>query len=156
MGNSQPPSDLATADLPGSKTVPASASIVPDLPGVTYSDSVIAVEPRVSATLRSPPRSIVRRITERLILGVALLVLYAAWIWIPPETPRTTQVLRGTLEPEEIVRPESTAAVTAPASKPTPPPWFSPQLLYVPTWMPAPPAAPRTQVPLPMARPAPQ
>jgi hypothetical protein len=156
MRNSQPPGDLATADLPGSTTVPAAPSIVPELPGVTYSDSVIAVEPRVSRALRSPPRSIARRITERLILGVALLALYAVWIWIPPETPRTTQVLRGTLEPEEIVRPESTAAIKAPASKPTPPPWFSPQLLYVPAWMPAPLATPRAQVPLHMARPAPQ
>jgi hypothetical protein len=110
----------------------AAPPIVPELPRVIRSDAIIAVEPRVSRTLRSQPRSIARRITERIVFAVVALALYAAWIRIPPEAPRMTQVLRGTIGPEEIAPAETTAAIPAHASKPIPPPWFSPQLLYQP------------------------
>jgi hypothetical protein len=128
----------------------AAPSILPELPGVTRSE---AVEPRVLDTLRSTPRSVARRITERLMLGGAALALYAAWVWLPSEGPRETQVLRGTIRLEGIAPPETTAATTAPASNPSPPPWFSPQLLYVPTWMTPPADALRGGVPLPLPRP---
>jgi hypothetical protein len=131
----------------------AAPSIVPELPGVARSEAVIAIEPRVLDTLRSAPRSVARRITERLMLGVAALALYAAWVWLSSEGPRQTQVLRGTIRPEEIAPRETTAAITAPASNPSPPPWFSPQLFYVPSWMPPPSDAVRAGVPLPLPRP---
>jgi hypothetical protein len=131
----------------------AAPASVPELPGVTRSEAVIAVESRVLDTLRSAQRSAARRITERLTLGVAALALYAAWVWLPSEGPRETQVLRGTIRPEGIAPPETTAAITAPASNLSPPPWFSPQLLYVPTWIPPPSDAPRAAVPLPLPRP---
>jgi hypothetical protein len=155
MENSQPPSDLATANFPASTTNAAAPSIVPELPGVTYSESVIAaVDPTVSRTLRSPPRSVARRVTERLVLGVAALAFYVAWIWILPDAPRETPVLRGTTEPAEIVSDASTASISARASQQSPPPWFSPQLLYIPTWMPPPSPSPSAGVPLPMPRPS--
>jgi len=150
MENSQPPSDLATANFPASTTNATAPSIVPELPGVTYADSVIAVvEPSVSRTLRSPPRSVARRVAERFVLGVAALALYVAWIWILPDAARETPVLRGTTEPAE----SSTASIPARASQQTPPPWFSPQLLYIPTRMPPPSPSPPAGVPLPMPRP---
>jgi hypothetical protein len=155
MENPQPPSDLTTANSPASTTNATAHSIVPELPGVTYSDSVIAVvDPSVSRTLRSPPRSVARRVTERLVLGLAALALYAAWIWILPDAARETPVLRGTTEPAEIVPDASTASIPARASQQTPPPWFSPQLLYIPTWMPPPSPSPPAGVPLPMPRPS--
>jgi hypothetical protein len=43
---------------------------LPKLPGVTRSDAIVAVEPRVLWVLRPVPRSIARRITERLMLGL--------------------------------------------------------------------------------------
>jgi hypothetical protein len=131
----------------------AAPSSVPELPGVTRSEVAIAVEPRVLDTLRSAQRSAARRITERLTLGVAALALYAAWVWLPSEGPRETQVLRGTIRPEGIAPGEIPAATTAPASNLSPPPWFSPQLLYVPTWTPPASDAPRPGVPLPLPRP---
>jgi hypothetical protein len=126
---------------------------LPKLPGVTRLDAIVAVEPRVLRVLRPVPRSIARRITERLMLGVAALALYAASVWVPPEGPREIQVLRGAIRPEEIAPAESTGSITAPASKSTPPLWFSPQLLYVPTSMPPPSDPLRAGVPLPLPRP---
>ena len=153
MDDSPQTSESVSANPAASPIDVAAPSVMPELPRVTRSDAIISVEPRVLRILLPAPRSIGRRITERLILGVAALALCAAWIWLSPEAPRKPQVLRGTLEPEEIAPAESTAAITAPESKPTPPPWFSPQLQYVPTWMPPPSAAPRSGVPLPMPRP---
>jgi hypothetical protein len=132
----------------------AAPSIVPELLGVTRSEVAVAVEPNVLDTLRSAQRSVARRITERLTLGVAALALYGAWVWLPSEGPRETQVLRGTIRPGKIASGETTAAITAPASNPSPPPWFSPQLLYIPTWMPPPSGALRGGVPLPLPRPS--
>jgi hypothetical protein len=150
MENSRPQSDLATAHFPASTTDPTAPSIVPELPGVTYSDSVIAVvEPIVSRTLRSPPRSVARRVAARFVLGVAASALYVAWIRTLSEAPRETPVLRGTTEPAKLEPAVSTAAIPARALQQTPPPWFSPQLLYVPTWMPASSDAPRAGVPCP-------
>jgi hypothetical protein len=62
---------------------------------------------------------------------------------------RETPVLRGTTEPAEIVPNASTASIPARGSQQTPPPWFSPQLLYIPTWMPPPSPSPPAGVPLP-------
>jgi hypothetical protein len=155
MENSQPPSDLATVNFPASTTDPTAPSIVPELPGVLYSESVIAVvAPSTSRTVRSPPRSVALRVTERFVLGVAALALYVAWIWVLPEAPRETPVLRPTTEPAEIVPDASTASIPARAPQQTPPPWFSPQLLYIPTWMPTPSPSPPAGVPLPMPRPS--
>jgi hypothetical protein len=150
MDDSPQVGELVCADPPAIGS--AAPSNVPELPGVTRSEAVIAVEPRVLDTLRAR-RSVARRITERLMLGVAALALYAAWVWLPSEGPRETQVLRGAIRPEEFAPAESTAAITAPVSNPTPPLWFSSQLLYVPTWMPARSGTPGADVPLPMPRP---
>jgi hypothetical protein len=34
-------------------------------------------------------------ISERIVLGIAVLVFGAAWIWLQPETPRKTEFLKG-------------------------------------------------------------
>jgi hypothetical protein len=118
------------------------ARVVPEFPSVTFSDAIAFVEPRVLQELRPARRSLARRITERLILGSAALASYAALVGLPAESPRAPQTLRGSLEVEENAPAENTAAITAYGSRATPPPWFSPQLLYVPSWMPPPSGAP--------------
>jgi hypothetical protein len=129
----------------------AAAPVPPKLPGVTRTDAIVAPEPRVLRILRPAPRSIVRRVTERLMLGVVALALYAAWFWSSLETTPETQVLRGTIRPDEIA--PAGVTIPTPAPQPNSPSWFSPQLLYVPTWTPAPSDAPRANVPLPTPRP---
>jgi hypothetical protein len=132
-------------------TEPAPASMLPELHGVTPSDSII--EPRVLRLLR-PRRSLGRRVTERLILGAAALLLYAALTLIPFEMPGSTVVLRGTIDPsEQIPSAETTAAIAAPASTPAAPSWLSPNLLYVAPWPPQSPVLPKAEVPLPLERP---
>jgi hypothetical protein len=121
---------------------------VPELPSLTFSDVITFVEPRFLRYLLPARRSFSRRITERLILGIAALASYAALIWLPAEAPRAPQTLRGALEATEIAPADSTAAITSYGSRATPPPWFSPQLLYVPSWMPPPAGAPQLRAPL--------
>jgi hypothetical protein len=152
MENSLPATDSVSANLATSTIDPAAPSIVPELPGLKLSDSIIAAEPRDLPARCPPQRPIARRITERLILGVAALALYGAWIWIPDGAHRTTPALRGRIGSPEEIAPKSTAAITAPEPKAMPD-WFSPQLLYMPTWTPPPSVPLRTEVPLPMPRP---
>jgi hypothetical protein len=134
---------------------PTDVGDVPELPSVTFSDAITFVEPRVLQDLLPARRSFARRITERLILGIAALASYAALVGLPTESPHAPQTLRGALEAEEIAPAESTAAITTYGSRVTPPPWFSPQLLYVPSWMPPPAGAPQLRAPLPAPRPTP-
>src|SRR5258708_33124147 len=111
MDSSAQTSEPASSDAPAPTIEPAAPSILPELPRLAYSDS-IAVEPRVLRTLGHPRRSVARRVTERLVLGVAALVFFAALIWSPNEAP--TQVLRGTIgSPEEMPTGSSTAAIGA-------------------------------------------
>jgi len=101
-----------------------------------------------------PRRSLGRRVTERLILGVAALLLYAAVTLIPFEMPRSTVVLRDTIDSnEQIPTADTTAAIAAPPSTPAAPSWLSPNLLYVPPWPPQSPVPPKAEVPLPLERP---
>jgi hypothetical protein len=141
MENSTPASETVSSN-PAVSIVEAAPPIVPELPGLTPADSILAVEePEALRILRAPRRSIARRITERLILGVAALALYGAWAWIPDESPRATisPALRGTTGSPEVNAPtETTGAITAAASNPRPPSWFSPDILYVPSWAPSP------------------
>jgi hypothetical protein len=127
---------------------PTGVGVVPELPGVTFSDAITFAEPRVLQDLLPSRRSFARRITERLILGIAALASYAALVGLPTESPQVPQTLRGALEAQEIAPAENTAAITAHGSRATPPPWFSPQLLYVPSWMPPSSAAPQLRAPL--------
>jgi hypothetical protein len=128
---------------------------VPELPSVTFSDAIAFVEPRVLQDLLPLRRSFARRTTERLILGFAALASYAALIGLPTESPHAPQTLRGTLQAAEIAPAESAAAMAAYGSRATPPPWFSPQLLYVPSWRPPPSGAPQLRAPTPAPRPTP-
>jgi hypothetical protein len=131
---------------------PTDVGGVPELPSLTFSDVIAFVEPRVLQGLLPARRSFSRRITERLILGIAALASYAALVWLPAEAPRAPQTLRGALEAAEIAPAESKAAMTSYGSRATPPPWFSPQLLYVPSWMLPPARTPQLRAPLPEPR----
>jgi hypothetical protein len=138
---------------------PAAAStdvgVLRELPRVTFSDAITFVEPRVLQDLLPARRSFARRITERLILGIAALASYAALVGLPTESPQAPQTLRGALETEKIAPAESTAAIAAYGSRATPPPWFSPQLLYVPSWTPPPAGASQMRALTPAPRPTP-
>jgi hypothetical protein len=134
-------------------------SIVPALPSDSRPEGTITVEPRVLRVLGPQPRSIARRISERLILGVAALALFGVWVWMAGQHPLTTNSspLRGAIaSPETVAPPEPVAAITNAESKSLMPAWFSPQLLYAPTMAPSPAASPREEVPVPIPRPTPR
>jgi len=130
-------------------------SITPSLRSHGRAEATIAVDPRVLRVLCPQPRSLVRRIAERLVLGVAALTLFGVWAWMAGQTSSTmnTLPLRGTnASPEAVALPGPDAAITNPESKLLKPAWFSPQILYSPTMAPSATAPPRTEVPVPPGR----
>jgi hypothetical protein len=139
----------------------AAPSLAPELPILTAADSISADEPRVPRDLRPRRRSVARRIKERLVLGVAALALFGAWIWLAPESSYTTSAspLTDTDVPSgSIAAAEATAAISPVASNSTMPVWFSPETLRLPAVV-LPPSAPSgadAAVPLPVPRPSPQ
>lgn len=152
MDNSGQPSNRATTPTAGLRPEPAIASIVTESHGVTPSDS-INVEWRLLRILH-PRRSLGRRVAERLILGVAALLLYAGSTWIPFEAPQSMPILRGTIESGDQNLTAYSAAASADApSTPVAPSWLSPDLFYMPAWPPPSPALPRAEVPSPLPRP---
>jgi hypothetical protein len=156
MENSPLDIDSVSTSSAASIDAAAAPSIVPELPSITPADSILAVDLESFPILRAPRRSMARRITERLILGVAALALYGTWVLIPDESPRATisPALRGTTGSPEVNSPtETTGAITTAASNPSPPSWFSPDILYVPSWTPPASSPARAEAPSSVAMP---
>jgi hypothetical protein len=118
------------------------------------SPSLDQFEPEFDPVLRlSEPRSVARRVGERLALAVVVLALVGLWSWMRParrEEAATPAALRGAVEPTEVAAPDTPS--DAKSQQPT---WLSPQIFYAPPAMPSPAssAVPRADVPLPMPRP---
>jgi hypothetical protein len=127
-----------------------------DLPSVGPPEPV-AIEPLPLLQL-SEPRSITRRVGERLALAVVALVLAGAWAWLGEGGRDVTSppILRGAVEP---VEPAPAGDMTE--AKGPQPTWLSPEMFYAPPALPSSPpkpgpalaSAPRPDVPLPVPRP---
>jgi hypothetical protein len=112
----------------------------------------IAIEPIIRL---SEPRSVARRVGERLAIAAVALALVGTGVWLVEarqDQARDPSSLRGAVEPTEAA-----AADNAADAKSQQPTWLSPEILYAPTIMPppaSPPSAlPRADVPLPLPRP---
>jgi hypothetical protein len=118
---------------------------VPDLPSPDQLEPVIAVEPIIQL---SEPRSVTRRVGERLALAVVVLVLVGTWSWMSDGRRAATDSssLRGAIAPTEAATSDN--AADAKSQQPT---WLSPEIFYAPPPMPA--NSPRADVPLPVRRP---
>jgi hypothetical protein len=90
-----------------------------------FADSITARQQRAFKDLRHRRRSVARRVKERLILGVATLVLFGATVWtIPNESPVTTSsppVHRVEKSQDRIASAEPTLAIQ---SRPMMPIWL--------------------------------
>jgi len=154
-------------DFPISVTESPTPSITPSLRSYDRAEATIDVDPRTLRVLRPQPRSLMRRIAERLVLGVAALTLFGVWVWMAGHTSTMNALpLRGTnASPEAVALPGSDAAIINPESKllmpvwfspqnlySSMPAWFSPQNLYSPTMAPTATAPPPTEVPVPPGR----
>jgi hypothetical protein len=121
---------------------------------VPTSPSLDEFEPEIDPVIRlSEPRSVARRVGERLALAVVVLALAGLWSWMSParrQEAASPVSLRGAVEPTEVAAPD-----TANDAKSQQPTWLSPQIFYSPPAMPsaASSSAPRAEVPLPMPRP---
>jgi hypothetical protein len=75
---------------------------------------------------RPRPRSVARRVTERLALAVAALAVFWAGVWIAPEPQSMTNsaTARATNAPPEPAADVNTAALR--------PAWLAPEILYGP------------------------
>ncbi len=104
----------------------------------------------------SEPRSLARRVGERLAIAAVLLVLAGVGLWMSDErrVPATDPSGQGVAESTTPARADN--AAEAKAQQPN---WLSPEMFYAPAIMPAPSsapasaAAPRADVPLPTPRP---
>jgi hypothetical protein len=103
----------------------------------------IAVEPLARRTRR---RSVARRVKERLVLAIALLMLVGVGLWMAPEPQDATTAASAqtTNALPEAAGPINTAEVQ--------PAWLQPEILFGPAMARSP--APRTEAPRPMPRPA--
>jgi hypothetical protein len=90
---------------------------------VTYREPGIAVR-RMARVSRH--RSVARRVTERLVLGVAVLGLGAA-VWMTPGFHDARNMGSAT---ETTAGSETTPEIDATAFKPMEPAWLSPEILY--------------------------
>jgi hypothetical protein len=141
----------------------------PSLPGIDQSEPGIAEEPLTPlADLRlSEPRSVARRVGERLALAALALALAGGWVWwgeVAQEVANST-ALRGAVEPVEPTEPAQPAQPAAPdnttEAKAQQPAWLSPEIMYAPPNLPPSPptpgpalaSVPRPDVPLPVPRP---
>jgi len=107
----------------------------------------IAIEPIIRF---SEPRSVARRVGERLAIAVVALALVgtgAWWVGGRQDEAKDPSSLRGAVEPTEAAAADN--AADAKAQRPT---WLSPEILYAPPPMPSS-SSPRADVPLPMPRP---
>jgi hypothetical protein len=131
------------------------APAAPDLPGVSSLDHF---EPAIAGgpVIRlSEPRSLARRVGERLAIAAVLLVLVGVGLWMGDDRQG------GSTDPS-VGRGVADSTQPAPAddaaeAKAQQPNWLSPEMFYSPQMMPVSPpasaAAPRADVPLPTPRP---
>jgi hypothetical protein len=117
----------------------------PNLPSPDQLEPVIPLDPILQLT---EPRSVARRVGERLALAVVALALAGTWIWTDDGRRAATDAasIRGAIEPTE-----SAASDNGADAKSQQPTWLSPEIFYAPPPMPSPP--PRADVPLPVPRP---
>jgi len=110
----------------------------------------IAAEPLIHL---SEPRSLTRRVGERLALAAVLLVIAGVGLWMAGERQDTAPDPSAGRGVADSTQP--TPADNAAETKVQQPNWLSPQMFYAPPMMPAsaPPSAPRADVPLPTPRP---
>ncbi len=126
-----------------------------DLPSLDHFESGNAAAPMLRL---SEPRSLVRRVGERMALAAMALALVGAGLWMDPgyRDQATDQTTDRATDPASLRGAESTdpaasdGATDAKAQQPT---WLSPEMFYAPPPMPSPPASPRADVPLPTPRP---
>jgi hypothetical protein len=122
---------------------------VPDLPDGEPFEPDVAIEP----SIRFPqPRSVTRRVGERLALAVLALALTGVGLWTAQMRRDRAPVSATAVAPSS----EPAATDNTAAAKASPPTWLSPQMFYAPPPVPssAPPfSAPRADVPLPVPRP---
>jgi hypothetical protein len=101
----------------------------------------------------SEPRSLARRVGERMALAAVALLLIGVGLWMGEggrDQASDPSTLRGAEATEATEPAASDGATDAKAQQPS---WLSPELLYAPPPMPAPVASPRADVPLPTPRP---
>jgi hypothetical protein len=183
------PSDLRSADLPPQEPRPPGPGPLdvhplevrppdlrpleapppePDRFDVANSSSIDspepgrAVEPDVQITdLRiSEPRSLARRVGERLVLAVLFLVAAGAFVWMVDADPKATR----STGVSSAVEPAVPTATSNTGEAKTQPDWLTPGIFYVPPNLPtSAPASPSTagsalasaprDIPLPVPRP---
>jgi hypothetical protein len=114
-------------DSPIPVTEPSGPFIIPSLPR----EDPAEVDPRILRLSAPQPRSLVRRIAERLALGVAALALFG-WVWMAGQTPPTTNTsLQGTSASTVTIAPPAPARrINNNESKSQLPSWYSPQIFY--------------------------
>ena len=123
---------------------------VSDLPSLDQFELGSATAPMLRL---SEPRSLARRVGERMALAAVALLLIGVGLWMG-EGGRDQASDPSTLRGAEATEPtEPAASDGATDAKAQPPSWLSPEMLYAPPPMPAPVASPRADVPLPTPRP---
>jgi hypothetical protein len=136
--------------------LPSSSGIDPSEPGIAEEP----LAPLADLGL-SEPRSVARRVGERLALAALALALAGGWVWwgeAGREAANST-ALRGAIEPAESAQPVAPDNTTE--AKAQQPAWLSPGIMYAPPNLPPSPptpgpalaSVPRPDVPLPVPRP---
>jgi hypothetical protein len=134
---------------------------VASLPGFDHLEPDVAVEPHVQLMdlQLSEPRSVTRRVGERLALAVLFLAAAGAFVWMVDADPEAT----SSTSLGSAVEPAPPAATNNP-SEAKAPDWLTPEMFYVPPNLASSPAAsPSTagpalasaprDIPLPVPRP---
>jgi hypothetical protein len=135
------------------------------LPGIDRLEPGIAVEPfaRLPVLALSEPRSVARRVGERLALAVLFLAAAGAFVWMgdgDQEASQSTSV-PDAVEAAAPVASDETAEAAEAKAQPT---WLTPEIFYTPPSLPSSPPAPAPaagpalasaprDIPLPVPRP---
>jgi hypothetical protein len=134
---------------------------VASLPGIDGLEPEIAVEPHVQLTdlQLSEPRSLARRVGERLVLAVLFLAAAGAFVWMVDANPEATHATGVSSAVEPAAAPAATNDMSEAKTQPN---WLTPEIFYVPPSLassapasgagPALASAPR-DIPLPVPRP---
>jgi hypothetical protein len=101
------------------------------LPGIDSLEPDIAVEPHVQLTdlQLSEPRSLARRVGERLVLAVLFLAAAGTFVWMVDADPKATHATAVSSAVEPAAAP---AATNDTAEAKTQPNWLTPEMFYVP------------------------